>query len=206
MTLHRRYAATVALSLLSLLPLAACGPAGGGTVTPVQPPASGAPGPPAADPEPPKTKSKTKPKPGPAGKDTGTKAKTKTKTKAKTRPKALFGTQYAYLRSADLANRRLTFDLVQYFKDEAAIKACAEDRVGPTEGSRCVDYYIRNKNRKLRTLTVHPDAPLRLFREDGTMKPVDLRSFVATVKQPGAVFVFEVDANRIMKADEAWAP
>ena len=114
---------------------------------------------------------------------------------------SLFGTQYAFVRSADLADRRITFDLVEYYEGKAAVRECREDGEQPAENDWCTGWYIRNNNMRLRTLTVHPDAPLTLA-QGGT---VDLKAFVAAVRD-GRLISFDVDANRIMSAREIYTP
>ena len=57
------------------------------------------------------------------------------------------GKHYAYLKSFDTTKRVLTFDVVQFLTGEAAEKAAAED------GKEAYDYYIRNVNAQLRTLS-----------------------------------------------------
>ena len=183
----RRTIAALA-SIALVLPLAACGDV---VVSPAQPTAT-----PSARPEP------VQPKP-PA------KARPHVKTTARTTPKPrtttaalgtdLFGTQYAYLKSAK-ANR-LTFDLVQYFEGEDAGKACEADHVAASEGVWCVDYYIRNRNPRLRTLGADPYGPYRLLTDEGPVK-VSLWTFIAALRGQDRVFKFYVDGGRILHADE----
>jgi hypothetical protein len=111
----------------------------------------------------------------------------------------LFGTQYAYLTSAK--GNFLTFDLVEYFRDEAAGKACRVDHVQAGEGVWCVDYYIRNKNSRLRTLGADPAGPYRLLTDDGPVA-VSLDKFIAALRGEDRAFMFYVDGGRILHADE----
>ena len=60
------------------------------------------------------------------------------------------GRHYAYLKSLDTAKLTLTLDVVQFLTGEEAEKAAQED------GQEAYDYYIRNQNKKLRTLPVGP--------------------------------------------------
>jgi hypothetical protein len=83
------------------------------------------------------------------------------------------------------------------------VKACAEDGEKPAENSNCEGYYIRNNSKKLRTLTVYPDAPIRTAQ--GGMKPVDLETFLRQVDN-GNVIRFDIDANRIMKLEHVYLP
>lgn len=111
----------------------------------------------------------------------------------------LFGTQYAYLKSAK--GNLLTFDLVQYFENEEAWKACDVDHVYASEGVWCVDYYIRNKNPRLRKLGADPYGPYRLLTDDGPVE-VSLWQFIAALRGKHRVFKFYVDGGRILHADE----
>jgi hypothetical protein len=115
-----------------------------------------------------------------------------------------FGTQYAFLRSSKPATRQVTYDLIQWFTDRQAAKACAEDGVKPAENDYCVGWYIRNNNKKLRTLTVDPNSPIRMV-VNGTLKPVDLATFLAQTPT-GTLLRFNVDANRIIKLDQIYLP
>jgi hypothetical protein len=67
------------------------------------------------------------------------------------------GRHPVYLKTVDSDRRTITFDLIQFFTGEAAIKAAAEDG---EESPPPNDYYIRNVNSRLRTLPVWSDAPI----------------------------------------------
>jgi hypothetical protein len=67
------------------------------------------------------------------------------------------GRHPVYLKSVNPDRPTITFDLIQFFTGEAATKAAAEDG---EESPPPNDYYIRNVNSRLRTLTVRPDAPI----------------------------------------------
>ena len=114
-----------------------------------------------------------------------------------------FGTQYAILKSSQLSTRQITYDLIEWYDGKEAVKACAEDGVKPAENDYCEGYYIRNNNKKLRTLTVHPDAPVRMA-VNGEMKSVELETFLSEVR--GQVIKFDIDANRIVKLDHVYLP
>jgi hypothetical protein len=115
-----------------------------------------------------------------------------------------WGTQYAFLSTSELSTRRITYDLIEWYDGEEAVKACAEDGEKPAENDYCVGYYIRNNNKKLRTLTVHPDAPIRMTVL-GESKSVDLEAFLREVGN-GSVLRFDIDANRIMKLEHVYLP
>jgi hypothetical protein len=186
----RRHLALI--PILLLLPLAACGDRTDGTSVAV----------PTAEPTisvNPDTEMASTPPTGPAA--TGS-------TVAKAEPSGsgdpAWGTQYAFLTASELATRQITYDLIEWFDGEEAVKACAEDGEKPAENSYCAGYYIRNNNKKLRTLTVYPDAPIRMTVL-GESKSVDLEAFLREVGN-GSVLRFDIDANRIMKLEHVYLP
>jgi hypothetical protein len=128
---------------------------------------------------------------------------------AKARPSGsgnpAWGTQYAILKSSNLSTRQITYDLIEWYDGEEAVKACAEDGEKPAENSYCEGWYIRNNNKKLRTLTVYPGARIRMNVTTDYMKSVDLKTFLSKV-DPGNVIRFDIDANRIMKLDHIYLP
>jgi hypothetical protein len=199
--LRRRTVAAVA-SIALLLPLAACGD--GAVVDTAQPTPT-----PSSRSEPPAGPGRTATSQPPVKTKVKINAKRPAKTKGKTKAKPpvttevagtdLFGTRYAYLKSAK-ANR-LTFDLVEYFEYEDAGKACDADHVYASEGVWCVDYYIRNRNPRLRTLGADPAGPYRLLTDDGPVE-VSLRTFIAALRGKDRAFKFFVDGGRILHADE----
>jgi len=85
------------------------------------------------------------------------------------------------------------------------VKACAEDGKKPAENDYCEGYYVRNNNKKLRTLTVYPDAPIRMNVTTDYMKSVDLETFLSEVSN-GNVIRFDIDANRIVKLEHIYTP
>ncbi len=88
--------------------------------------------------------------------------RTRVSTVAKAKPSGSrdprWGTQYAILKSSNLSTRQITYDLIEWYDGKQAVKACAEDRVKPAENDYCQGWYIRNNNKKLRTLTADPGA------------------------------------------------
>jgi hypothetical protein len=67
------------------------------------------------------------------------------------------GRHPVYLKTVDPDRGTITFDLIQFFTGEAAVKAAAEDG---EESPPPNDYYIRNVNPRLRTLPVRAGAPI----------------------------------------------
>lgn len=181
------------IAILLVLPLAACGGRTDGTAaaapsaeTTTAPTVSAAPS--------------SKPVAKPAG--TGTKV-SKAKPSGSGDPR--WGTQYAILKSGKLSTRQITYDLIEWYDGKEAVKACAEDGEKPAENDYCEGYYVRNNNKKLRTLTVDPDAPIRMNVTTDYMKSVDLKTFLSEVST-GNVIRFDIDANRIVKLEHIYTP
>jgi hypothetical protein len=61
----------------------------------------------------------------------------------------------AYVKKVELASRTVVVDVIQFFTGAAAAKAATEDH---QESPPPNDYYIRNTNKRLRTLPVAPSA------------------------------------------------
>jgi len=170
-----------------LLPLVACGQAAGTGKAATASPASAS----------------------PAGQPTGsTPASTPVpRPSSSSAAEQLTGTQYAYLKSADLAKRTITFDLVEWFEGKAAVAACQADGIPPADDGWCTDWYVRNKNKKLRTYPVAAGASLRIIGATGTqLVAADLGKFRTTLLSTERVFVFTVRAGQITKADEIYTP
>ena len=188
--------------ILLLLPLAGCGgrtaDSTDGAAAVQSVPASTVAAPPSSKPV---TASPTGPAKTGTTRTTGT---TGTKAKQSGSGDPRWGTQYAILKSSKLASRQITYDLIEWYDGKEAVKACAEDGKKPSENDYCLGWYIRNNNKKLRTLTVYPDAPIRMS-VTGEMKSVDLKTFLSAVV-PGMVIRFDIDANRIMKLDHVYTP
>jgi opacity protein-like surface antigen len=119
----------------------------------------------------------------------------------------LTGTQYAYLKSADTAKGTITFDLVDWFQGKAAVAACKADGEKPAENDWCTGWYVRNKNKKLRTYPVAAGASLQIVGTTGSDSvTVDLKKFRTTLLETGRLFAFAVKAGRITRAAEVYAP
>jgi hypothetical protein len=111
-----------------------------------------------------------------------------------------FGTQYALLKAGKLSTAQIIYDLVYWYDGKQAVKACKEDGERPSENDYCTGWYYRNNNPKLRTLTLDPDAPIRIDDER-----VSLRTFLRDIPWD-AVIKFDVDGGRIMKLERVYLP
>jgi len=185
------------IAILLVLPLAACGGRTDGT-TAAAPSAETTIAP--TDAAAPTSKPVAKPPEKPAGTSTNV---SKAKPSGSGDPR--WGTQYAILKSSKLSTRQITYDLIEWYEGKEAVKACAEDGEKPAENDYCEGYYVRNNNKKLRTLTVYPDAPIRMNVTTDYLKSVDLKTFLSEVST-GNVIRFDIDANRIMKIDHIYTP
>jgi hypothetical protein len=75
------------------------------------------------------------------------------------------GRHPVHLIELDVAGRRVTFDLIQFFTGEEAIAAYREDgRADPDDLDPPNDYYIRNVNPRLRTLPIRGEAAVTVVR------------------------------------------
>jgi hypothetical protein len=112
------------------------------------------------------------------------------------------------LERVDVAGRKVTFDLVQWFTGDAATKAAAEDG---EESPPPNDYYIRNVNPRLRTLPLASGARLALTRQtlgqggnatEGV--EVDLAKLAASGRKH--LFWATVQGGRILRLEEQYLP
>jgi hypothetical protein len=188
----------VLIPLLVLLPLVGCGGHTGAATAGAAPAATTSTPTGAAAPATTVTGSPTTPSP------TTTKVSTVSKAKPSGSRDPGWGTQYAFLKSSKLSTRQITYDLVEWYDGKEAVKACAEDRVKPAENDYCQGWYIRNNNKRLRTLRVNPDAWIRIMVA-GELKSVNLETFLNEVDN-GNLIRFDIDANRIIKLDHVYLP
>jgi hypothetical protein len=126
--------AAVAIALVTSLALAGCG---------------GAPG----NPAPPTTAAAADT--APSGDDGAAAATTAAGPSSSARVVLADGRHPAFVKSVDLASRTVVIDVVQFFTGAEAAKAASEDG---QESPPPNDYYIRNVNKRLRTLPVLPAA------------------------------------------------
>ncbi|MBL7255067.1 hypothetical protein [Paractinoplanes lichenicola] len=196
----RRIAVAAATTITLLLPLAACTATADVTPKPV----------PAPTPAPPAAPTTQLPRQKPAADPPVPSRTTATKTGRTSQPRKtvvagtdLFGTQYAYVTS--YRGNRVTFDLVEYFEWPDAAKACREDHFTTGEGVLCHDYYIRNKNLRLRRLGADPAGRYTMIDPTtGDSVRVSMAKFLKQAKTGQHLIKLTIDGGRILGAEEMW--
>jgi hypothetical protein len=79
------------------------------------------------------------------------------------------GNSFGYLKGVDVGGSTITIDIAELLTGDEAVQAAIEDGVlEPGETSIDNDYYIRNKNAKLRTAPVAPTATVRTLDDVGS--------------------------------------
>ena len=79
------------------------------------------------------------------------------------------GTSFGYVTAINIGGSTVTIDIAELLTGDAAVTAAIEDgALEPGETSIDNDYYIRNKNPKLRTVTVGPTAPVNVLSSTGS--------------------------------------
>ena len=77
------------------------------------------------------------------------------------------GRHTVYLKAVDPGHRTIRFDLIQFYGGDEALREAAKDhpQASPEEIRQWVpnDFYIRNVNPRLRTLTVQSDAAITVI-------------------------------------------
>jgi hypothetical protein len=111
----------------------------------------------------------------------------------------------------DAANRRITIDVVQFFTGEAANRAAEED--GSEEVPPPNDYWIRNTNPRLHTLSVTPGAritvnTLAALETDHATKgvPRTLTQLGTLIKSCCGLFWITVHDGRVTRIAEQFLP
>jgi hypothetical protein len=72
------------------------------------------------------------------------------------------GTHTVYIKDVDTVHDRIVVDVVQVFRDDAAVKAAIADGRSPEE-ARYLHTWVRNQNPRLRTLPLADDLVVRLY-------------------------------------------
>src|SRR4029450_5371389 len=108
-------------------------------------------------------------------------------------------------KAIDAGRGTVTFDLVQYFRDEAATREAAKDH---QESPPPNDSYMRNVNPRLRTLPVGADAAItanQLARSNENV-PVSLGRLASLTRAGSGVFWLTVRDDQIVQIGEQWSP
>jgi hypothetical protein len=114
------------------------------------------------------------------------------------------GTHYAYLKTIDAARRTITVDVVQYFEGKAKEKAMREDGASQ-DAIETMDFYFRNTNPRLRTLTVAPDARISSGLYKDKPKTVELDELESQRPDPAIAdwpFKLILQGGKVARMDE----
>ncbi|MBU2661878.1 hypothetical protein KOI35_00005 [Actinoplanes bogorensis] len=115
----------------------------------------------------------------------------------------LHGTQYAYVTAYQ--GNRVTFDLVEFFESPKAHAACVADGISSGEGVWCAEYYIRNKNHRLRWLGADPAGRYTVIDEaKGDWVPTGMAALLKKARDHHRLVEFHIDGGRILSAKEMW--
>ena len=115
------------------------------------------------------------------------------------------GRHPVFLKTVNPNRRRITFDLIQFYTGQAAVKAAAEDH---QESPPPNDYYIRNVNPKLRTLATAGDAGITVNNLLNTQQPtpVSLAKLATLTHDRSPVFWITVRHDQVLRISEQWVP
>lgn len=121
------------------------------------------------------------------------------------------GKQYVYLKAMSTTQRTFTLDVVQFLTGEAARKAAQED--GQEADN---DYYIRNQNTKLRTLTYAPTVTIVVntltaeetgsATKDTTITQAKLKSYFDKGEAQQRLFILTLQGGQVVKVNEQYLP
>ncbi len=129
------------------------------------------------------------------------------------------GRHFGYVHSVDLvgAPETLVFDLAEFLRGEAANEAAREDGVIEKGGSVPNDYYIRNRNSRLRTLVLGEDPGLTVVDWDHCCETIqgDLVLFAAAFEEDNPAGTYRgsrspywltVAGGRVVEIEEQYLP
>ncbi len=127
-----------------------------------------------------------------------------------TTPVLADGRHPVFLKSADAAGKTVTFDLIEFYTGTAALNAWKTDHPGETGGPDN-DYYIINKNPKLRTLPVTATVTVTVVDSTTpvwTDKPLVFGKLHAFLSQPGInpTFWLTVNAGTVTQIEQQFLP
>jgi hypothetical protein len=109
------------------------------------------------------------------------------------------------LKGIDPAHGTITFDVVQFFRDEEAAREAAKDH---QESPPPNDSYMRNVNPRLRTLPVDAGADLTANQLAGSNQdiPVSLARLASLTRAGSGLFWITVRGGQIVQVAEQWSP
>jgi len=109
------------------------------------------------------------------------------------------------LKGIDPAQGTVTFDVVQFFRDEEATREAAKDH---QESPPPNDSYMRNVNPRLRTLPVGAGADITANQLAGSNQdiPVSLARLANLTRHGSGVFWITVRSGQIVQVAEQWSP
>jgi hypothetical protein len=109
------------------------------------------------------------------------------------------------LKAIDRGRGTVTFDLVQFFRDEEATREAAKDH---QESPPPNDSYMRNVNPRLRTLPVGAGASITANQLAGSNQdiPVSLARLASLTRAGSGVFWITVHGGQIVQVAEQWSP
>lgn len=115
------------------------------------------------------------------------------------------GRSFGYIKSVDKSQHTLVFDLAEFHTGADADKAAQEDGVIKPGEHVDNDYYIRNKNTKLRTLAYAPDASVTVIDQAHCCDPKPSTMDAFTPSQSSGYWV-TTTGGVIVKIEEQFVP
>jgi hypothetical protein len=115
------------------------------------------------------------------------------------------GRHPVYLKTVEPYQHTITFDLVQWYGGADAAREAAKDHLEADN-----DYYIRNRNSRLRTLPVLPAATITVNQLTGSNQgvPVSLAKLSTWFPRAsaGPMFWITVRHGQVSQISEQWVP
>ena len=127
------------------------------------------------------------------------------------------GRHFGYIKAVDPGSRTLVFDLAEFLTGDEADRAAAEDGMIQPGEHVDNDYYIRNKNTKLRTMPYAADIGVRIVNWPDCCESIDgdIEPFAAAFRPggetdlyhgPSSQYWLTVRDARIVEIEEQYLP
>jgi hypothetical protein len=116
------------------------------------------------------------------------------------------GRHPVYLKTIDLTQRQITFDLIEFYRGQDAKAKWKQDHPTETEEPALNGYYIRNNNTKLRTLPLAEGAQAKVLAGDGSTEPVTVDLGDVTAPYTGRPFWLTVFDGTVTMIEEQFIP